>query len=231
MNIFGRPKTLSYVIHMPYSVVLVEDMDIVRAGIKAFLDATSDFTIIGEASDGMQALHIVEKHAPDIVLMDLTLPILNGTEVISEIKRKNPSIKVIALTIHKKDSIIYRTLSAGADGYLLKSASQDILIHAMRTVLSGHRYISPEISDLLIDDFLRYGHRDRTSLLDLLSKREQQVLKLVAEGHGNMSIAKALCISHKTVEKHKASLRQKLGASSTAELVTFALEHDITSSE
>lgn len=213
---------------MPITVVIVEDLDIVREGIKALLDANGEFIIVGEASDGIEALRIVEKHAPDIVLMDLTLPAMEGAEAIREIKRRRETTKVLALTAHKKDSLIYRTLSAGADGYLLKNASRDILFQAMQTVLAGRRYISPEISDLLIDDFLRHGRRDEASMLDLLSDREKQVLKLVAEGHGNKAVAEKLCISHKTVEKHKANLKRKLGTASTAELVTFAIEHGLT---
>ncbi|EGY26618.1 response regulator [Desulfovibrio sp. A2] len=213
---------------MSKTVVLVEDLDIVREGLKALLGAYPAFTIVGEAPDGIQALKIVEKHTPDIVLMDLTLPLMDGTEAIREIKRRCEHTKVLALTAHKKDSLIYRTLSAGADGYVLKNVSSDILVQAMETVLSGRRYISPEISELLIEDFLRHGRRESGSLLDLLSDREKQVLKLVAEGHGNKMIADKLCISHKTVEKHKANLKRKLGADSTAELVSFAIEHGLT---
>lgn len=112
---------------MPITVVIVEDLDIVREGIKALLDANGEFIIVGEASDGIEALRIVEKHAPDIVLMDLTLPVMEGAEAIREIKRRRETTKVLALTAHKKDSLIYKTLSAGADGYLLKNASRDIL--------------------------------------------------------------------------------------------------------
>lgn len=216
---------------MSSTVILVEDMAIVREGLKALISTSSEFSIAGEASNGIDALRIVDKLSPDIVLMDLTLPLMDGTEAIREIKRKHPHTRVLALTAHKQDTLIYRTLSAGADGYLLKNASREILFQAMQTVLSGKRFISPEISEVLINDFLRHGSRESGSLLDVLSDREKQVLKLVAEGHGNKAVAEALCISHKTVEKHKANLKQKLGVSSTAELVTFAIEHGLTVTE
>lgn len=212
---------------MAKTIVLVEDMDIVREGLRALFNGFSGYAVAGEAADGVEALKVVSTLKPDIVLMDLSLPKKDGTDAIREIKSNAPHTKVIALTAHNRDTLIFRALQAGADGYMLKSSNSDALLHALDAVSSGKRYISPDISEALIDGYLRLGHKQDSTPLDLLSAREQQVLKLVAEGKSNIDIAAALCISHKTVEKHKANLKRKLGVHSNAELATLAVEYGL----
>lgn len=212
---------------MAKTVVLVEDMEIVREGLRALFNGFTDYVIIGEAADGVEALRVVATLTPDIVLMDLSLPKMDGTEAIREIKACTPQTKIIALTAHKKDTLVFRTLQAGADGYILKNSNSEALLQALDSVSNGKRYISPDISETLIDGFLKFGHKEGSTPLDLLSAREQQVLKLVAEGKSNIDIASALCISHKTVEKHKANLKNKLGVHSNAELATLSVEYGL----
>jgi DNA-binding NarL/FixJ family response regulator len=206
-------------------VVLVEDLDIVREGIKALLAPWPRFEVVGEAGDGLEAMRIVDKCRPHIVLMDLTMPKMDGMDAIEEIKRVHPEIKVLALTAHKKDRLVFKTLDAGADGYMVKTASSKELVQAMETVLEGKPYLSPDISEFLIKGYLKsQGHDEVTSLLDTLSSRERQVLKLVAEGMTTRQIAETLFLSPKTVEKHRANLKTKLGAKTTADLVAFAIQ-------
>jgi DNA-binding NarL/FixJ family response regulator len=253
---------------MPKTVVIVEDMGIVREGVRALLGGCPGYRIAGEASDGIEALQVVERCAPDVVLMDIGMPRMDGADAIREIKRRFPRTKVIALTAHNKSALIFRTLHAGADGYMLKTGNCETLVGAIQTVLEGRRYISPDISQSLIDslagsdpmDFANpidtisvrekqvlkliargMGNKSQSLIdslagsdpmdfanpIDTISVREKQVLKLIARGMGNKEIAAELCISHKTVEKHKASLKRKLRVNSNAEMATLSMEYGL----
>lgn len=209
------------------TVVLVEDLDIVREGLRALLAALTDYEIVGEAADGIEAVRIVAATKPDIVLMDLHMPAMDGTDAIREIKKQETGSRVIALTADSKDRMLYKALSAGVDGYILKNATSEDLLLAMETVLDGKPYISPDISPQLIAGFLNGGFRAGDSPLDAITEREQQVLKLIVEGLSNKGIAEKLCISPKTVEKHKANLKKKLGYTNTAELVSFSIDNGL----
>jgi len=212
-----------------YRIVLVDDHNLIRAGLRALLSDEPDFEVVGEANDGREAIHIVEQLTPDIVLMDLCMPGMNGFEAIKEIKRQRLETKILALTVHKTEEYILTTLEAGADGYVLKEADQDELMMAIRKVLSGKRYLSPDISEMVIEGYL-LGRKELKSkpAWNKLTQREREILKLIAEGNKTKEIATYLCISSKTVEKHRASLMRKLNLRNIAKLTAFAVEKGIT---
>lgn len=209
---------------MKRSVVLVEDHEIVREGIRTLLEAYSTFFVVGEAGDGIEAVRIVERLEPDIVLMDLSLPRMDGTLAIRDIKRRFPGTKILALTAHKREDVVRGALAAGADGFILKNTSAPTLVQAMETVLRGQTYICPEIPITLLGTGT---NSEQQSILDQLTERELQVIRLAADGKGNKSIAGELCISVKTVEKHKANLTRKLGLDSASELLGFIREYGL----
>ncbi|MDH3884343.1 MAG: response regulator transcription factor, partial [Desulfobacterales bacterium] len=192
-------------------IVLAEDHTILREGLRALLTADPDFEIIGEAADGREAVRFVEKQIPDLILMDLSMPRMTGMDAIREIKKRYPQTKIIALTVHKTEEYLRTTLQAGADGYVLKDATHEELMMAVESVLKGKTYLSPGVSGRVIEGYLEGKESQMPpSTLGLLSQREREVLKLIAEGYKNKEIATDLCISLKTVEKHRANLMKKL---------------------
>jgi DNA-binding NarL/FixJ family response regulator len=170
----------------------------------------------------------VEELGPDLILTDLSMPKMNGVEAIREIKKRAPETKVLALTVHKAEEFILEVLQAGADGYILKDASSEELIMAIKSVLGGKRYLSPSVSQMVIEGYLE-GRKSFTSSSpwDTLTKREREILKLIAEGHKNKEIADYLYISVKTVEKHRANLMKKLDLHSAAALTAYAMERGL----
>jgi DNA-binding NarL/FixJ family response regulator len=213
-----------------HRVILVEDQTIMREGLRALLAEFKEFDIVGEAEDGLIAIKSIEKLQPDLVLTDLSMPRMNGTDMIATIKRQSPKTKVIALTVHADEEYVLQTLKAGADGYILKEAHYDELIMAIRSVLNGKHYISPEISGKLLDGYLREKNSIPThSRWETLTTRERQILKLIAEGYSSREIANFLCISVKTVDKHRSNLMTKLDIHNAAALVTLAVEKGLRS--
>jgi DNA-binding NarL/FixJ family response regulator len=212
-----------------YKVVIAEDHTILREGLRALLSASADFEIVGEAEDGRSAIQCVEKVKPDLVLMDLSMPRMNGMEALREIKKLRPETKVLALTVHKAEEYVLATLAAGADGYVLKDATHTELVMAIKSVLMGKRYLSPGISEKVIEGYLE-GRRTLKSRSpwDTLTQREREILKLVAEGYKNKDIADYLCISVKTVETHRANLMKKLDLHNVSALTAFAMEKGLT---
>jgi DNA-binding NarL/FixJ family response regulator len=211
-----------------HRVVIAEDHTILREGLRALLSAESDLEVVGEADDGRQAIRRVEELGPDLILTDLSMPKMNGVEAIREIKKRAPETKVLALTVHKAEEFILEVLQAGADGYVLKDASSEELMMAIKSVLGGKRYLSPSVSQLVIEGYLE-GRKSiaSSSPWDTLTKRERQILKLIAEGHKNKEIADYLYISVKTVEKHRANLMKKLDLHSAAALTAYAMERGL----
>ena len=209
-------------------ILIAEDHTILRAGLRALLSAQKNLEIIAEAGDGREAVRLADKHEPDLLLIDLSMPKLNGMEAIREIKSRHPGIKVIVLTVHKSDEYIVASLDAGADGYILKDASHNELILAIEYVLNGKVFLSPSISDKVVTAYLKHQKGDNTSsMLDFLTRREREILKMIAEGYKNKDIAEQLFISQKTVEKHRSNLMQKLDLRNTAALTAFAIEKGI----
>lgn len=213
-----------------HRVVIAEDHTILRAGLCALLASLENFEVVGEAGDGRKAVSVVNTLIPDLLLIDLSMPKLNGMDAIREIKRQHPQIKIIVLTVHKSDEYILASLEAGANGYMLKDASQNELILAIEYVLAGKTFLSPSISDKVVEAYLenKKGKKIK-SVWSSLTSREREILQLIAEGNKNKNIAEHLCISLKTVEKHRANLMQKLDLHNTAALTAYAIDKKIIS--
>ena len=213
-------------------IVIAEDHTILREGLRSLLSSEPNFEIVGEAEDGREAIKCVEKFRPDLILTDLSMPRMNGMEAIKEIKRQSPKTKVLVLTVHKAEEYILATFRAGANGYLLKDSTHAELVMAVKKVLSGKQYISPETSEKVIEGYLegKKTLKSQTSW-ETLTQREREILKLIAEGYKNKEIAEDLCISVKTVEKHRANLMEKLDLHSIQALTAFAIEKGLVSRE
>ena len=208
-----------------HRILIVEDHTLLRAGLSALLSQDPDIEIAGELDNGRDAVRSIAALSPHLVLMDLTMPGCNGIEAIVEIKKRYPNVKILVLTLHKTDEYIHESLRAGADGYILKDASHDELRVAIRSVLDGKIYLSPDISSKVVTGYLGAGKSNRvTSIWETVTHRERQVLKLVAEGHTNKYIAEFLCLSVKTVEKHRSNLMRKLDLHNASALTAFAIE-------
>jgi DNA-binding NarL/FixJ family response regulator len=206
-------------------ILIVEDHTILREGLKALLTTNPDIEIAGEAGDGREAIWLVEKLDPDMVMMDLSMPRMDGMQAIREIKRRWPKMKILALTAHKTEEYVLTTLKAGADGYLLKDSTYEEMMTAVKSVLGGKRYLSPGISEGVIEGYLEGKQPVKVQgAWDNLTSREREVLKLIAEGYRNKEIADLLVISPKTVEKHRANLMIKLNFHNVSELTTYAIE-------
>ncbi|UCE56338.1 MAG: response regulator transcription factor [Desulfobacterales bacterium] len=210
--------------HKKIKIVLAEDHTILREGLRALLSSDPKFEIVGEVEDGREAVHCVEKLGPELILMDLSMPRMSGMEAIREIKKRYPQSKVIALTVHKTEEYLHTTLQAGADGYVLKDATHNELVVAIKSVMKGKPYLSPGVSEKVIEGYLQgKGTLKPDSPWESLSQREREVLKLIAEGYKNKEIAEELCISLKTVEKHRANLMKKLDLHNAAALTVYAM--------
>ena len=205
-------------------IIIAEDHTIVREGLRALLDSDPDLEVIGEVEDGREALRSAEALKPDLMLMDLSMPRMSGMDAIREIKKRCPNAKIIVLTVHKTEEYVLASLEAGADGYILKDATHAELIICIKHVLKGKRYLSPEVSGKIIDGYLdgKKIIKEETAW-DKLTQREREILKLIAEGYKNKEIADYLCISVKTVEKHRANLMAKLDLHSASGLTAFAI--------
>jgi DNA-binding NarL/FixJ family response regulator len=213
-------------------ILIVEDHTLLRVGLRALLSQDPEIDIVGESEDGREAVRAIGNINPDLVLMDLSMPRTNGIDAIREIKRRYPGVRVLVLTVHKADEYIHESLKAGADGYVLKDATHDELRTAIHTVLRGKTYLSPDISGKIISGYLGGGNGTRfSSAWDNVTHRERQVLKLVAEGHSNKHVAEYLCLSVKTVEKHRANLMKKLDLHSAATLTAFAIDRGLVASD
>ena len=206
-------------------LVVADDHTLLRAGLCALLSQDPDIEVVGEAANGRDAIQLVGTLSPHLVIMDLNMPGMNGIEAIIDIKRRFPATKVLVLTIHKTEEYIQESLRAGADGYVLKDASHDELRVAVKSILNGKTYLSPDISGKVINGYL--GGRNNASgstSWDKLTHREREVLKLVAEGHPNKYIAEFYSLSVKTVEKHRSNLMKKLDLHNTSKLTAYAIE-------
>ena len=209
-------------------VLLADDHQIVRQGIKALLNAQADIEIIGEATDGHELMEMVERLCPDVVVTDIAMPVLNGIEAAGQIRRRFPSIEVIILSMHAASSYVVRSLRVGARGYILKSDDIQEVIEAIRAVSAGRRHISKQVSD----DVLELLLSENSPELDLnkrLTDREREILQLIAEGNTNAQIAEKLVISSRTVETHRAKMMDKLGLSTQAEVIRFAIQNGFVS--
>ena len=208
-------------------ILLVDDHTMFRNGLCAFLERETDMRVIGEAQDGRLAVTLACQLKPDVVVMDIAMPLLNGLEATRQIKRQCPGVRVLMLTQHDNEEYIRQALEAGAMGYILKDAAADELVSAIRSVQRGEAVLSPAITRLVIEDYLRWGGIRPNEKMDGLSAREREILQLIAEGHTNKQIAEILTISVKTVQAHRLNLMQKLNLHDRGELIKYAIQKKI----
>jgi len=213
-------------------IFIVEDHRLFREGLKAMLSPNPEYEIVGEAEDGLEAIRSIRKLKPDLVLLDLSMPRMNGFSVMREIKAESPDVKILVLSIHESDQYVLQAFEAKANGYAIKDSTREELRIAIRSVLEGKRYISPGITGSVLEGYLDGSKTLKSrSALDTVTQREKEVLKLLAEGYQNKEIADLLCISVKTVEKHRSNLISKLNLHNAAALTAFAFEHGLISTK
>ena len=213
----------------PYRIVLADDHTIVRQGIKRMIEGVAGLTVIGEASDGIELLHLLKILDADLVILDISMPNLRGIEATRELKRIFPDVKVLVLTMYKDKELLHQAISSGADGYILKEDSDKELYSAIEKIRQGKICISPRLSEGLTDDLAQTRHNKFKPPLDPLTKREMEVLKLIAEGKSNKEVSNLLFISLRTAQNHRANIMSKLGIKKTAELVKYAIHHGYAS--
>ncbi len=205
-------------------VLIVDDHAIVRAGVRALLDATEDIEVVGEAQDAIQALTLTRERSPDVVLMDVSLPGASGRQAAREIRRLHPDTRVLMLTMHEDEGYFFEAVNAGASGYVLKEAPPADLLSAVRTVHQGGIAFHPALARRLMDDYLRRVRSgDEGESYQQLTDREREVLRLTAEGRSARELGEDLCLSPKTVERHRANLMRKLNLHNRSELIQYAL--------
>jgi DNA-binding NarL/FixJ family response regulator len=206
-------------------VLVAEDHTIVRKGLCALLYTESDIEVVGEAENGRQAIEMAEELNPDVILMDISMPELNGMDATRQLKKKYPDLKILILSMHSNEKYIFETLRAGASGYLIKRSAPTDLIKAIHAANKGESFLSPSVSKKVIDNFVQHKAEENNEPrgLNRLSNREREVLQLIAEGHTNREIAIQLFVSAKTIEAHRANIQKKLQIIGTAELTKYAI--------
>ncbi len=212
-------------------IVLADDHQIVRHGLRSLLSAEPDMEVVGEAENGRMVVRLVQEQSPQVVIMDISMPDLNGIEATRQILSDSPGIKVIALSMHSDSLFVLNMFKAGASGYLLKDCALEELVKAVRTVMNRKVYLSPGISDIVIKDFVIGWSSAESSAYSVLTTREREVLQLMAEGRSTAQIAESLCVSVKTVEAHRKQMMNKLDIHSVAELTKYAIRQGLTSLE
>jgi len=214
---------------MSIKILLADDHNLIREGLRSLISEEPNMAVIAEADDGRTAVQLTDKLSPDVVIMDITMPGLNGIEATRQILSKSPAPKVIALSMHAERRMILEMLNAGASGYLLKDCAFDEVIRAIETVMSNCTYLSPRIADIIVKDYVHRIPRNDLSSLSLLSPREREVLQLLAEGGKTRDIAETLHVSVKTVDTYRMQIMEKLCIHSIAELTKYAIREGLTS--
>jgi len=210
--------------------VLADDHNLMRRGLRVLLEQQPDFAVVGEASDGRDAVALVASHRPDVLVMDIGMPSLNGIEAAAQITQSHPDVAMVMLSMHSDESYVLRALKAGAKGYLLKDSAEADLIRAVHAVADGKSFFSPAVSKVLLDDYVRKLQRSGTEdPYDLLTPREREVLQLVAEGQSNKEVAQLLNLSVYTVETHRSNIMEKLNLHGVPELILYAVRKGIIS--
>jgi two-component system, NarL family, response regulator NreC len=210
------------------TVLLADDHTMVRKGLRTLLDAEVDIQVIGEAEDGREAVDKANELRPDVVVMDITMPGLNGLEATRQIRRQLPQIQVVMLTMHTSEEYVLQVLRAGATGYVVKRAAPSELISAVRAAHQGESFLSPSVSRMVVEKYLRKVDAPaQENRYEELTPREREVLQLIAEGHSGRQIAELLCLSVKTVQTHRANLMHKLDIHTTAGLTQYAIRKGV----
>jgi DNA-binding NarL/FixJ family response regulator len=212
------------------TIILADDHGIVRKGLRFVLESEPGLVVVAEASNGREAVRLCEQLKPDIAIVDIAMPQLNGIEAVSLIVKASPKTSAVILSMHTDETYILRALSAGAKGYMLKDAVEDEILPAIHAIQRGKSYFSPAIAKTLLEDYVRYlRQRGLEDSYDLLTDREKEILQLLAEGRSNKEVANLLGLSVTTVETHRTNMMQKLGLHSTAEIVLYAVRKRIIS--
>ncbi len=209
------------------TIVLAEDHHIVRQGLRALLSAEPEFSVTGEAADGLRAVEVVERLKPDVLIVDVMLPGLSGLEVTRQVRQRFPRTRVVVLSMHANEAYVLEALRNGASGYVVKDASAANLVQAVREAAAGRRYLSPPLSDWAIEAYAQRAAAGPFDPYDTLTTREREVLHLTAEGASSSQVAARLSISPRTVESHRANLMRKLGTRTQADLIRYALQRGI----
>jgi len=209
-------------------VLLVDDHGVVRKGLRFVLDQEPGFAVAGEAADGREAVRLARELQPDVVVMDIAMPLLNGIDATAQIVKQRPSTGVLILSMHNDEAYLLRALECGARGFLLKDTAEEDLVRAVRVVAQGKPFFSPAIAQALLEDYMRnLQQRNQQDTFSLLTDREKEVLQLIAEGRSNKDVASLLDLSVYTVETHRTRIMQKLNLHNTAELVLYAVRKKI----
>jgi len=209
-------------------ILLADDHQLMRSGVRLMLERESDLAVVGEASDGREAVALTKSLKPEVVVMDIGMPNLNGIEAAHQMTQDNPELAIVMVSMHSDETYVLRALKAGARGYLLKDSAEADLIKAVHVVAGGKSFFSPGVSRLLLDDYVRKLKRSGTEdAYDLLTPREREILQLVAEGKSNKDIANLLDLSVYTVESHRANLMEKLNLKGLPELILYAVRRGI----
>jgi len=214
----------------PIRILLADDHTVVRKGLRLLLESQPDFEVIADAADGRETVALAEQHAPDVVVMDVAMPGLNGIEAARQINAKLPRTSIVFLSMHSDESYVLKALKSGARAYLLKDSAEYDLINAVRAVNEGKAFFSPAISRMLVEDYMRQmQERAVEDSYDLLTTREREILQLLAEGKSNKDVANILNLSLYTIETHRANIFQKLNLHSGAELILYAVRKGVIS--
>ena len=225
-----NPVPAAVSVSNPCRIVIADDHAIIRDGLSAILGDEPGFEVVGTAKDGKAAIETVARLEPDLILIDLSMPRTDGSQAILTIKQRYPAVRVVVLTYHKEDAHIHAALKAGADGYVLKDDGREELLAAVRNVYAGRSYLSPAICDRVMSGYVRSNPQDANHAVaswQQLSPREQQVLRLVAEGYKTREIAIYLSLSEKTIEKHRASMMRKLDLHGVSAVTAYAIENGL----
>jgi len=211
-------------------ILLADDHSVMRTGLRLVLERQPDFRVVGEASDGREAVALVQQHKPDVVVMDIGMPNLNGIEAARQVTAALPEVSVVILSMHSDEAYVLRALKAGARAYLLKESAESDLIAAIRAVHNGKAFFSPAVSRMLVEDYIRQlQDREIEDSYELLTTREREVLQLIAEGKSNKEIANMLNLSLYTVESHRGNLMEKLNLHTVPELILYAVRKGVIS--
>jgi two-component system response regulator NreC len=209
-------------------ILLADDHGVVRKGLRFLLEQQPEVEIVAEAADGREAVRIAEETSPDVVIMDIAMPLLNGIEATAQIVKRKPEIGVVILSMHSDEDYLLSALNAGAKGYLLKDSAEVDLVRAIHAVHRGTPFFSPEIAKTMLEDYMRFlQQRNLQDSYDLLTDREKEVLQLLAEGKSNKEVAGILDVSVYTIDTHRTHLMQKLNLHNTAEIVLYAVRKKI----
>jgi two-component system, NarL family, response regulator NreC len=212
---------------MSLSIVLADDHPVVRRGLRTLLESEPDFSIVGEAGDGLETVHLVERLQPNVLVLDLMMPGLNGLEALRIIRQRSPRTRVVVLSMHSNNAFVAEALKNGATGYLLKGSSEEDLVCAVHEAAAGRRFLSAPVTERAIEAYIEQSRAAELDPHETLTPREREVLHLAAEGKTSSEIAARLHVSHRTVENHRANLLRKLGLQNQSDLVRYAVRRGL----